>query len=374
LTRLALQANCVAIEREGRLKARLLVLRAGSASTNNLIRSLRAGDRGWVILGCHDDEFVLKRSLADRNFVMPGRSSALFAEKLRTLVKRERVDLVIPNSEPYVMRISGLRKELGCGTFLPRKAVIDRCCDKYALTQFFLRRQLPVPQTHLVQSHRDIGRIFQRFPRGSRLWCRIRKGSGSLGATPVETPAQARSWIEYWQHMHGVRAGAFTLSEFLPGRDLTVQCLFDAGTLVASKMYERRRYHVLNGVPSGVSSTASLAKMLNEPPLLEVARNAVCALDRRASSVYFVDLKEDARGTPRITEVNAGRFANVPTIHDAATTQNMAALYVRAALGEHPGVQESGADTRDCYVMRGLDMSPLVLRARDLFRGVEDVR
>lgn len=356
------------------MKARLLVLRAGSPSTNNLIRSLKAGDRAWFIVGCDDDAFILKRSLADRNFIVPDCGSADFADRLAELVKRERVDLVIPNSERDVIRVSQIRRQLACRTFLPRKSVILRCRDKYAFTRFLEQHGLPVPETYLVETPADVGRIFRRFPRASQLWCRIRRGSGSYGATAVRTPAHARSWIEYWQEMQRVRAGSFTLSEFLPGRDLTVQCLFQDGTLIAAKMYERRRYHLLNGVASGVSSTAALAKMLYEPPLVDVAVKAIRCLDRHTSGVYFVDLKEDEHGAPRITEINAGRFANVPTIHDASTTQNMAAAYVRAALGQRLDRYEPAADAGDCYVMRGLDMAPAVLRGRDLFRNVHDLR
>jgi glutathione synthase/RimK-type ligase-like ATP-grasp enzyme len=355
-------------------KVRLLVLRAGSPSTNNLIRSLKAGDRTWFIVGCDDDAFTLRRSLADRNVVMPDTDSANFPEKLHTVIRREGVDLVIPNSERDVIRISKLRAQLMCRTFLPRKTVIERCCDKYALTQFLARHGLPVPETYLVESTMDVGRIFRRFRRAPKLWCRIRRGSGSFGATAVRSSAQARSWIEYWQEMQRVRAGSFTLSEFLPGRDLTVQCLFQNGSLIAAKMYERRRYHLLNGVASGVSSTAALAKMLHEPSLLDLAVKAILCLDRRTSGVYFVDLKEDEHGKPRITEINAGRFANVPTIHDAVSTQNIAAAYVRAALGQPAAGYDAVVDTGDCYVMRGLDMPPAVLRGRDLFRNIRDLR
>jgi predicted ATP-grasp superfamily ATP-dependent carboligase len=356
------------------LKARLLVLRAGSPSTNNLIRSLKAGDRRWFIAGCHDDEFMLKRSLANRNFILPASGSGAFLEKVRTLIRRECIDLVIPNSEPDVMKISKVRNALGCRTFLPRQAVLQRCRDKYALGRFLERRGLPVPETYLVKSPADVARIFRRFPLANELWCRVRNGSGSFGATAVQTPPQARSWIEYWQEVQRVRPGSFTLSEFLPGRDLTVQCLFSSGELLAAKMHERQRYHVLNGLPSGVSSTAALAKMLHEQPLLDLAVTAVRCLDAHTSGVYFVDLKEDLHGTPRITEINAGRFANVPTIHDAFAAHNMAAAYVRAALGQPLAIDTPAADMRDCYVMRGLDMTPTVLRGCDLFRGVRDMR
>ena len=50
---------------------RVLITNAGRGASNNLIRSLRAGDLSLSILGCHDDQFVLKNSEAERNYLVP---------------------------------------------------------------------------------------------------------------------------------------------------------------------------------------------------------------------------------------------------------------------------------------------------------------
>ena len=115
----------------------------------------------------------------------------------------------------------------------------------------------------------EIDELFQRLPAASQLWCRLRKGSGSMGALAVRSPDQTRGWIKYWEEMCGVAAGSFTLSEYLPGRDLTVQCLLKEGILIMTKMYQRLSYHVAGGGPSEVSSTAAVAKMV----AAEVARD-----------------------------------------------------------------------------------------------------
>jgi hypothetical protein len=45
---------------------RLLVTSAGTGPSNNLIRSLRAGHPSVVVIGAHDDPFILQNSTADR--------------------------------------------------------------------------------------------------------------------------------------------------------------------------------------------------------------------------------------------------------------------------------------------------------------------
>jgi carbamoyl-phosphate synthase large subunit len=359
---------------ENGLTRRLLIPSAGAGPTSNLIRSLKAGDPSLFIVGCHADRFILKSSLADRNYLIPASSHLGFRRVLRRIIKTERIDLVIPNSEADVKFISDLRGQLPCRTFLPRKAVIELCQDKYRLTTFLHRRGLPVPLTYAVTSLKRIEELFRLLAPRPVLWCRIRKGSGSLGAIPVKSPDQARSWIKYWEEMRDVPAGSFTLSEYLPGRDYCVQSLWKKGKLVLTKMHERLSYYVAGSSASGVSSTAAVAKTALEPRIVRMCARAIRAIDQKASGVFFLDIKENDAGKPCITEINAGRFANVSTIHDLAGKHNMAATYVRLALGEPVNIRNPYEPAGDCYVMRALDTLPAIFQASEFFEGIEDAR
>jgi carbamoyl-phosphate synthase large subunit len=354
----------------GGLSARVLVLEAGSAASSNLIRSLRAGDPSLVIIGCNDSRFTLKKSAADRNYVLPAAAEASPAA-LRRIVKKERVDLAIPTNDSDVLALAELRGELGCRTFLPRRRVIERCQDKYALTTFLRGRGIPAPLTHPVPDTARIEDVFRRFRPRARLWCRIRSGSGSHGALPVKSPEQARSWIAYWEQMRAVPAGSFTLSEYLPGRDFCVQCLWDNGTLVLAKMAERLTY-LNTGGPSGVSSMPALAKTAYDPRVVRVCARAIRALDAKASGVYFVDVKESEEGRPCITEINAGRFATMTNIHDLVGRYNMAVTFVRLALGERIRIPKASDHVEGCYLVRSVDTLPAVVRKHELFEGIED--
>src|SRR5262249_5432546 len=148
----------------------------------------------------------------ERNYLLPEFSANLGAA-LRKIVAVERVDLVIPTSDAGVAMLSALRAKLKHHTFLPRRSVIERCQDKYILTQFLLEHGIPAPITYPIGKGAKVEALFRRFKRSDRLWCRIRAGAGSYGAIPVKTPAQVKSWIAYWQAMRGVAPGSFTLSE-----------------------------------------------------------------------------------------------------------------------------------------------------------------
>lgn len=350
----------------------MLILRAGSGLSNSLFRSLRSGDPSLYIVGCHDDHFVLNKSFADRNYLAPASPQRDRLRVLRRIIEIERIDLVIPSTDADVLMISRMRKKLPCRVFLPRTAVIERCQDKYALTTFLHRRGIPVPRTYAISSLKQIEGLFRRLAPRPLLWCRVRSGSGSFAAIPVKRPDQARAWIKYWQEMRGVPAGSFTLSEYLPGRDFCVQCLWRNGTLVLAKMAERIAY-MDTGSPSGVSSMASLAKTVFEPRAVKACADAIRALDAKASGAFFIDMKENESGTACITEINAGRFASMTNLHDLAGRHNMASLYVRLGMGDRVKLPNPYDFAEDYYVVRSVDTTPAIIQADRLFEGIEDV-
>jgi carbamoylphosphate synthase large subunit len=351
------------------MSARVLVLEAGSAAGNNLIRSLKAGDPSLVVVGCNEDPFLLKKSAADLNYLLPDFSDGE-PGPLRRIIRAERVDLAIPTSDAGVLDLCALRDRLPCRTFLPRASVIDRCLDKYELTVFLRKRGIPAPRTYAIIDVTRIDELFRRFGDAEQLWCRIRVGSGSNGAIPVRSPQQAHSWIAYWERMQAVLPGSFTLSEYLPGRDFCVQCLWDRGKLVLAKMAERLTY-LDTGSPSGVSSMPALAKTAFDARVIRVCEKAIRALDANASGVYFVDIKESDDGEPCITEINAGRFATMTNIHDLTGRHNMALTFVRLALGQPTGVRKVSDYAAGFYLVRSVDTLPAVVAEHELFEGIE---
>jgi len=290
------------------------------------------------------------------------------------VVREGRVGLVIPTSDAQVAALSRGRRRLGGTVFLPRPHVIARCQDKYALTRFLRARGLPAPRTYPVRDVASVATAFARLGSRRPIWCRIRSGSGSLGAIPVRTVAQARSWIRYWADMRGVSPRAFTLSEYLPGRDYACQSVWQDGRLVLTKTCERLSYFGGGSQPSGVSSIAALARTVVAPRVVEVCTAAVRALDARVSGAFSIDLKEDGRGRPCITEINAGRFITMCNLFDLAGQHNMTSVYVGVALGEPVRIAAAYDAVEDFYFVRDVDTVPGVVHADQLFERVRDVR
>lgn len=356
------------------MSARLLVTSAGSGASGNLVRSLRAGHPALTIVGCHDDQFILKNSAADRSYLVPPLSHPGWVRAVRRIADAEKIELVIPTSDADVAALSRARRRLPGRLFLPRTATVERCGDKYRLTEWLRARGVPAPRTVRVTDLRHLERIFERLGSPARAWCRIRAGAGSRGATPVAGPDQARSWIGYWRDMRGVAVSAFTLSEYLPGRDLGCQSVWKDGRLALVKTYERLSYLGSASQPSEVSAVGALTKTVCEPGVVETALRAIRAVDRRASGVFAVDLKEDADGVPRVTEINAGRFTSSTNLLDLTGKHNMTAVYLRLARGERVDLHEEYEGTEHHYMLRDLDVVPRVFHADEFFDGVEDAR
>jgi len=106
---------------------------------------------------------------------------------------------------------------------------------------------------------------------------------------------------------------------------------------------------------------------------VEVCRVAIAAIAPGTSGAFSVDLKEDARGRPHVTEINAGRFFMAMTAFDRVLKHNIALTYVRVALGEHVDFGDAYDAVDDHYMVRDMDIEPGVFHADDFFASVDDV-
>jgi hypothetical protein len=138
-------------------------------------------------------------SWARCNYLSPDPDSRDFIKALSAIIKRERINVVLPTDDNFVKALSDARGRLPIELLLPRKKTIDLCQDEYALTTFLRRRSIAAPLTYEVRSLPDIERISARFSRGGLLWCRARRGARSVAAIPVATAEQARARITLWR-------------------------------------------------------------------------------------------------------------------------------------------------------------------------------
>lgn len=360
------------------MSRRVLITTAGNGPCNNLMRSLLADDPSTVLIGCHSDRFVLKQSPAQRNFLVsppdpPGGPSHAFDRDLRAVITRAAVDFVIPGNDEDALLVARLheREPLPCHTFLPSVKTIEICHDKYALYELFRCHKIPVATTYPISDRASLDAAWHALAPRNFAWCRIRHGCASAGATMVRDADQAWHWIEYWNAIRGVPIDHFTLCDYLPGRDFNVQGLWSRGKLVLIKMYERLTYLHAAQSPSGVGSTAALAKTVWVPAAIGSCEAAMQAVDAGAHGVFFFDMKENEAGVPCVTEINASRFNFVTNFHDMLGRHNMAGTYVRLGCGDAVQVDDPYDFPGEYYLVRELDTLPAIFSPEELFENIE---
>ena len=352
------------------MSTRILVTGAGTAASQNLLRSIQAGAPALVAVGCHTDRFVLRMWTGGPRYLTPPVGHPTYASALARIVKKERVELLVPTTDGEVAAVSEHRDRLRGRHFLPARDVIRTCGDKLALTRRLRAAGVPAPETHPVKDLEGIEEAFGRFGGQSPLWCRPRIGSCARGAAAVTTPKQARAWISLWAEMRHVSPQDFTLCEYLPGRDFLCQSLWLNGELILVNTFERLAYFGVDNIPSGITSLSSLAKTVADPRLVDLARAAVCAVAPRASGAFSIDSKENRAGEPMVTEINAGRLFMAMTAFDGVLKHSMASTYVRLGLGEPVEFREEYDGQDGWYMVRDLDAHPGVVHVDDLFERI----
>jgi carbamoyl-phosphate synthase large subunit len=173
---------------------------------------------------------------------------------------------------------------------------------------------------------------------GYPFWLRATRGAGARGATLVEKPSMAYHWLRYWED-RGTEV-EWVAEEFLPGRDYARTGVYKHGELVTSFARERLEYIYPNLSPSGLTGTPTVARIVHDDRVNEVAETAVETVDGYPHGVYAVDLREDYFGMPRPTETNPGRGGTTTGLWSVATDANFAHLAVRLACGDLSQVEK----------------------------------
>jgi carbamoyl-phosphate synthase large subunit len=345
---------------------RILITGAGGGGSNNLIRSIRSSGYPAIIIGTNVERYLLARSRADKNYLIPrGDSGPQYLEAINKIVMEEKIDLIIPNNDTEVKAISQYRDQIPTRTFLPSQKTIEMCQDKFTLSEHLSKNGFKVARTFSVPDPDHVEEVYKNFEGDDIVWCRMRKGSGSRGSLPVNNPEQVRFWIKYWHEMRGVPDSMFLLCEYLPGRDYAFQSLWKDGKLVIAKTCERVSYLFGNITPSGTSSTPRIGQVLNNPLVNELCTKAVQSIDPHATGMFSIDLKEDRHGQPCITEINIGRFFMISIVFSAVGRHNMAEIYLKEAFGEPVDVPESerysDIGTEETFLIRGVDNETAVM-------------
>lgn len=343
---------------------RILVTGAGGNAARNFIASIRMAPEPFYVVGTDTNTFHLACSDTDASYLVPRCDEAGYEEALLTIIAMERVSLVHPQPDTEVAWLSENRDRFPGLLFLPDHADVVAAQDKMHSNRLLAAAGVPVPASVRVHAHLDFDdAVTALMGRSGQVWVRASRGAGSRAALPVTSGDQAFQWVRYWTANKSCVPTDFMLSSFLPGREFAFQSLWYEGELVTSMARERSEYLMGNIMPSGQSSSPSIAVTVHRDDVNDIATRAVRALSPHPHGIYCVDLKEDDHGVPCVTEINTGRFFTTSNFF-AAAGSNMPYFYLRMAFGERVDSQPRyNACEPDLYWVRGVDRKP------HLFKG-----
>jgi biotin carboxylase len=284
---------------------RVLVLGAGGPAGVNTCRALNAAGHEVFARDANPAHLVWCKPYADTTW--------------------EVADLVIPQPDSLVLELAQRGSEPP--SFLPSLATVLVCQDKFQAGIVWRRAGLRTDPSVLVDS---IPCLDAAQELGYPHWLRARHGAGAKGAILARSWKEERHWFGFWRE----RDPSIDLvaEAFLPGRDLSWASVWHKGEVKAAFARERLEYLYPHLTPEGLTGTPTRARIVCEPAVDEMAAAAVRAIDEEPHGIFSVDLREDADGVPRPTEINAGRFSTTVGLWSLQPGSNLVNAAVELAL------------------------------------------
>lgn len=339
---------------------RILVAGAGGAPSTNFVRSLRAANEPFWLVGTDANPYHLARAETDRQYLVPNASDKQFLTIINRIIKREHIAFIHAQNDEEVAWMSHMRDKLAAPVFLPEDLVVRRCQNKFQSYLAWENADLTVPQTMLLSKPSDLTRAFEAL--GTPLWLRNIQGAAGRGSLAAVNAKQARSWIDFHEGW-----GHFTAAQYLSPRSVTWMSIWQKGELIIAQGRERLYWEMSKIAPSGITGVTGTGVTVRDATVDTVAKKAILAVDPSPHGLYGVDLTYNSRGVPNPTEINIGRFF---TTHQFFTKAglNMPLIYTKLAFGETPILPKRRVNPLPPGLVwiRGMDFLPILTTIKDI--------
>lgn len=336
---------------------RILVTGAGGSAAHNFVDSLNIAQEKFYVVGVDTRPYHIELTSLDKKYLIPRVDDPGYLQKLNKIIKKERIDFLHAQPDPEVSFISENREKIAARTFLPDKKTIKLCQSKTKLIDKLKKDGINTGESYFVESEKNLKAVLKEmFKNHKKVWIRAVKGAGSRASLPVSNFYQAKSWIEYWKDTRRLSYKDFMATEFLPGKEFAFQSLWQNGKLITCMARQRLEYFYGHLTPHGQSSTPSVALTVHRKDVNDSGTNAVLSADNNATGIFCVDLKENSKGVPCVTEINSGRFFTTSNFF-ARAGSNMPLYYIKMAFGEKlPRIKQYNPIPAGWYWVRMADM------------------
>lgn len=311
---------------------KIVITGACAVSARNVLRSLKMSDKfkdatfiGWdmcsILYEVYAKDF-------DRLYKVPGVNDESYPQVIQSILDKERPDAVMVLPEVEVLYWA--KHPFNVPHMTPAPDFCELAISKRKLFDLLKNTGL-VPVSENLSRENAFNDDY-KLPLDFPMWIRdasagTASGKGSFKAMNVD---ELRAWV-----MINTGIDNFQISEFCPGGNYGVLCLFENGKLLKCAIAERLEYIMAKVAVSGITGNTSKGRFLNDENIKKQALEAidkVCkATNTTMHGVVVVDMKADKNGIAKVTEINIRYVAYNCLLANAGF--NLAEYHLLATLG-----------------------------------------
>lgn len=287
------------------ISMKVIITGACAVSARNVLRSLKmskvfkdATFIGWdmcsIMYGVYSKDF-------ERLYKVPAVTDQEYRKIVEDILDTEKPDAVMVIPEVEVLYWA--KNPFDVPHLVPSAAFCETAISKRKLFNL-------LEGTGLVPESKDLGRENAldddyKLPIEFPMWVRdasagTASGKGSFLAHNIE---ELRAWV-----MINTGIDNFQISEYCPGGNYGVLCLFEKGKLLKVAIAERLEYIMAKVAVSGITGNTSEGRFLNDERIKENALQAISKVCEATNSVMdgvvVVDMKADKNNVAKVTEIN----------------------------------------------------------------------
>lgn len=355
-------------------KINILIAGIGGVTPRSIARSLKYYSKlaDYRIIGIDSNKLALglyDKELTDNTYIVPSFDKKGYWTKIKKIIAKEKIDIAIVQPEKEVEGWSKYLEKgnsVSCKVILPPYKLVAAIRDKRKMNKLLEFSSL-IPQSAEIKINSSHSFSLSDDKVGYPCWVRGAKGTSGVGALKINNKRELNAWLAI---STGIKE--FTLSEFLPGRNLACKCLYYNGQLLRTACMERLQYLMAKVAPSGVTGNISFGRLINDKKAVDVAIKGIetiCGkLKVKPHGFLTVDLKEDKKKKIKITEINARHIA--PTSSFAAAGINLAEEMVQVGMGNLSKIKGPAfyKFKKKYILLRDVDALPIVMEEKKLLK------
>lgn len=313
------------------LPARILITDGEQHAALAATRSLGKAGHEVFVTSASRLSFAALSRYASRSFIVPDalHQPAAFADAVRELCVRERIDLLLPITDASLLALLPVRDTIAAPIPWPALSSVERTADKQEVQRLAATLGISVPMQRLIESTAaaaSFDALSIRYPVVIKPSRSVRGGK-HFRVVHAADAAQLRARLA---KLSGY-AFPVMLQERIVGPGTGVFLLRWKGRTIAQFAHRRVR----ENPPAGGASTCC-ESIEADPALVEVSERLLELLDW--SGVAMIEYKRcSATGEAFIMEINGRFWGSLQLAVDAGV--DFPRLLVQLALGEEPPPQ-----------------------------------